>query len=137
MLLTWSVGLFGCGKSKAREALTAKLVQRVSAVSAAGGTFHLAELTDFEWDTFHVFTPYIGEELIKDRLGMDWSGAREVYDTECLLVFVKGGDVVLDLSFPRHQGDFSNMKQRRFGQDDAMFTVSPGEKQIVHATQAP
>ena len=89
VLLTWSVGLFGCGKSKAREALTGKLEQSVRSASETGGTFHMAELTDFDWDTFHVFMPYIGEELMLKKLGMDWSGAREVYDTECLLVFVK------------------------------------------------
>ncbi|MBL0693963.1 hypothetical protein [Comamonas sp. JC664] len=137
MLLTWSVGLFGCGKSKAREALSAKLEQRVRSASETGGTFHMAEVTDFDWDALYVFTPYVGEELIKKRLGMDWSGAREVYDTECLLVFLKGNEVVMDLGFPRHQGDFGNLQKDAIPRDDARFTVPQGQKQLEHAVEAP
>lgn len=80
--------------------------QLVTAAEQAGvgGTFHLAEVADFEWDRTHVFPPYTAE-LVSENLGFDWSplspAARLAFDGLYLgseglnlLVFVDGADSV-------------------------------------------
>ncbi|WAM25288.1 MULTISPECIES: hypothetical protein [Myxococcus] len=135
--LACGVAMSGCGRGKERAALATKLEQRVHAASETGGDFRLSEVADFDWDTFHVFTPYVGAEEVRKWLGIDWSGARDVYESECLLVFVKGGEVVMDLDFARTKGDFSALKKHRFTRDEARFAATKGGKDISHAVDAP
>ncbi|WP_426754649.1 hypothetical protein [Myxococcus sp. Y35] len=136
VLLTWSMALGGCGKSKAREALATKLEQRIRTASEAGGTFHLPEVTDFDWDTLHIFTPYVGADEVRKWLGIEWSGARDVPESECLLVFVKGDEVVMDLDFPRVKGDFADLKKHRLSRNEARFAVPQGGMRLENAVEA-
>ncbi|WP_246137883.1 hypothetical protein [Myxococcus llanfairpwllgwyngyllgogerychwyrndrobwllllantysiliogogogochensis] len=137
MWLACSVAMSGCGKGKERAALATKLEQRIQAASATGGDVLLTEVTDFDWDTFHIFTPYVGAEEVRKWLGIDWSGARDVPEMECLLVFVKGGEVVMDLDFSRTKGDFSSIRKSRFTREEARFTAPKDGKALTHASDSP
>ncbi|WP_228560117.1 MULTISPECIES: hypothetical protein [Myxococcus] len=135
--LACGVAMSGCGRGKERAALATKLEQRIRSATEAGDAFHLSEVTGFDWDTLHVFTPYVVAEEIRQSLGNDWSGARDIYESECLLVFVKEGRVVMDLEFPRMKGDFSAMKKYRFSRDEARFAAPKDGRRLTHAMDAP
>jgi hypothetical protein len=121
-LLVWSVALLACSNNSARDAFPGRLEQAIASAAKAGGAVRMADVTDFEWDTLHVFVPYTSVEEVQKQLGFAWSEATELdLDTRNQLVFVKEGRVVKHLFFPRNKGDFVSVGKSRFTREDARF----------------
>lgn len=75
------------------------LGQRISdAATDSNAQLDVSSLTDFEWDSLYVFTPYTTREAIDSALGFPWNHdavARiEMLDSFNLLVFVHDQQVV-------------------------------------------
>jgi hypothetical protein len=102
--LLLSVALcFGCSSGDG--------VQRSLEQAAAGGaaSIALADHTDFEWDTVHVYGPYAEFSDINKKHGLNLKrqGKYEgdfVTEAECLYVFTLKGRAVRTSFGPRHCG---------------------------------
>jgi hypothetical protein len=76
-----------------------------------GAVVDFARLTGFPWDRLHVFPPYTRLEQITAELGFEWSLAPDIglHEREHvnLFVFVRDGEVVDYVQFPRYECDFA------------------------------
>ncbi|TDQ38379.1 hypothetical protein [Aureibacillus halotolerans] len=90
-----------------------------------GDPFEMNDVTDFAWDRFYVFGPYMSREQMEETVGQKWTthsypgyllyqrsylGAYP-HDSECCnsVVFMNKDDVVRDIFFNRSDVDFSNL----------------------------
>ncbi len=123
-LLVGSLALVGCREK--RDGFEARLAQAVQSSARAGGVLRMEDATDFTWDELHVFGPYVSAEQMHQQLGFAWAGAsHQDSDSQTLLVFTRGQQVVRQLDFPRGQGDFADLSLMRFTRQDARFHVKP------------
>ncbi len=121
-LLVWTVALMACSRNSSRDAFAGRLEQAFRSAAQSGGVVRMADTTDFDWDTLHVFGPYTSAEEVQKQLGFPWSDATELdLDTVNQLVFVKEGKVVKHLLFSRAKGDFVSVGTWRFTRSDARF----------------
>jgi hypothetical protein len=107
-----------------------ELQQRiVDAVSDGDGTvIRMSDLAEFEWDRFHVFTPYTSYAEIDRRLGFHWADAKSTgihqLDSFNLLVFTQNSEVTGYVELPRNHGDFFRIKREEgFSRETATFVV--------------
>lgn len=75
-----------------------ELAAQLRELSAEGGSAGLAELTDHEWDTVHVFGEGTRASVIKDVVGTPVISGERYYDAGNLLVFVMDGRTVAAVS---------------------------------------
>lgn len=68
-------------------------------LQASGGTAPVAELTDFDWDTMHVFSEGASAETIADKVGGPVINDPFFYTAGHLLVFSANGKPVKALAF--------------------------------------
>lgn len=94
------------------------LNQQLQAKVAAQENFKMAQITDFAWDTLHVFLPYTSAKTMQETVGTRWATSnsylgwqlekrteRLVDDTLMAFVFVKDGQVVCDLTWNVRNGN--------------------------------
>lgn len=103
------LGCVGCGDTRSDSAEVAQSVKdRYSDAATSDKLLPLADVTSFDWDTFHVFGPYTTMGGMNESLGFRWKGSRDLRtDSYQLIVWVLGGAVVEsvlvsvgDVSFP-------------------------------------
>ena len=116
--------LLGCSGSD-RE-LEARLAS--AAAPGDGALVQVRQLTDFEWERFHVFPPYIRLSEIERELGFAWPTASETEieyrDGIALLVFVREGKVVRFVEQSRRGADFASaFRPGGYTPADAVFVV--------------
>jgi hypothetical protein len=110
------------------------LASRIAAVVArgAGSVVEFAALTDFAWDRLHIFPPHTRLDQITAQLGFEWSlapaiGLQEQEHLD-LLVFVRGGEVVRYVLFPRYTADFAGpFRSDGYAPEEAVFVVRKEE----------
>jgi hypothetical protein len=92
-----------------------------------GKPFTLADVTDFEWDRFYVFGPYMSNARVDRELGFDWGkGENSDYKAQeggSLLVFVRDGEVVHAFDQPDTDGYFVCVGQDPLTPDQAELRV--------------
>jgi hypothetical protein len=92
-----------------------------------GGTFRLADVTDFEWDRFYTFGPYLSNDRVDRTLGFDWGKAENSdyahQDGGSLLVFVREGEVVHAFDQPDTDGDFTCVGPHPLAPREAVLRV--------------
>ena len=105
LVAAWLAPLSGCGPSRARM-LEGEIAQ---AVQTSPGHVDLATLYPAAWDRVCILTPGITRDQVKRLLGFGYSaGPYLVARTDVAgLVFVRGGDVVAAVRYPRADGDFT------------------------------
>ena len=95
-----------------------------------GKPFRLADVTDFEWDRFYVFGPYMSNDSVDRRLGFDWGKAEnsDYHMTEggSLLVFVRDGEVVHAFDQPSTEGAFTCVGRAPLTPAQAVLRVKRG-----------
>jgi len=94
----------------------------------------LGPVADGKWDRLLVFRPYTPKETIKNRIGSPWSDASKIktirdFDNVCLLVFVRGNEVVASALVPRNLADFH--EDNDILRDQAMFEFTGKEKLVL------
>lgn len=85
-------------------------------------------ITNFNWDSLYVITPYTPKEVISSRFGFnpyDESYAEiSSRDDINLLLFVKEKKVILTVEYPIDKGDFFEIKSPHgFSKNDAIFVL--------------
>ena len=91
--------------------------RNLTEAARAGDTLDLASVADFEWDRVYMFPPYTSRKLMEEAVGSKWTppvsyleylfssssplGQGLVDDSLHKLVFVRDGDVVLDVTLDR------------------------------------
>lgn len=75
-----------------------QLSQQLRDLAGRGGTAKLADLTDFTWDTVHVFSEGTTASEVEQVSGESVLNDNRYYDAGNLLVFVDDGHVVAALS---------------------------------------
>lgn len=87
----------------------------------------LKTTTNFKWDKVCVFPPYTPIDSINIALGFKWELSDKTniqYDDGfCLIIFTKEKTVVKYLLYPRDKGDFSNLVERCYSQEGAIYKV--------------
>lgn len=71
-----------------------QLSQHLRDLSGRGGSAKLADLTDFTWDTVHVFSEGATASEVEQAVGEPVLDGNRYYDAGNLLVFVDDGQVV-------------------------------------------
>jgi hypothetical protein len=100
-----------------------------SAVQSGRPTVHLRDLPGPPWERVHIFGPYTSRQQVASALGFPWNdgaAARELERSDGLnlLLFVRGGRVVLTVRHRRDEGDFGPESLRRgFSVNEAEFRV--------------
>lgn len=119
--------LAGCGKV---ESSFVKKLHRSgkAALTATDAVISVPLITQFEWDTLFIFSPYTSINQIHTQLGYKWEEAERTgidwSETFYLLVFTKDGKVVRYYKFPRTLGDFQNLEGGNvFSKEMAIFEV--------------
>lgn len=117
----------GCGRGE--SSFVKKLHRSGEAALAATDTaINVPLITQFEWDTLFIFSPYTSINQIQTQLGYKWEEAERTgidwTETFYLLVFTKDGKVVRHYKFPRTLGDFQNTEgANAFTKEMAIFEV--------------
>jgi hypothetical protein len=92
-----------------------------------GKPFRLADVTDFEWDRFYVFGPYLSNDRVDRELGFDWGKGEnsdyKVREGGSLLVFVRDGEVVHAFDQPDTDGNFVCVGQDPLTPEQAVLRV--------------
>src|SRR5690554_3212265 len=89
-----------------------------------GKEISFIEITDFEWETVYIVTPYMDPENFTNVKGMNRVHSSIHYnDSINLIVFVKANKAVKSLEISRAHGDFANVTRNEFNVDEATFTV--------------
>lgn len=114
-----------------RAASTGRAASRALAAAVQSGrpTVHLRDLPGPAWDRVHIFGPFTTRQEVTAALGFPWNdgaAARELERSDGLnlLLFVRGGRVVMTVRHRRDEGDFGPESLRRgFGVNEAEFRV--------------
>jgi len=116
-------GVCGCAKSD-RSLITTLEQSARAAITNSNQVVKVSDVTDFKWDKLFIFQPYTPIDRINSRLGFRWIDPERVTlsvpETAYLLVFVKDGQVVRRIEFPRSVGDFSSLEAQEafiYGRD--------------------
>lgn len=109
----------------------------ISEVIRQQKTFNMNEATPFEWDRMFVFQPYVSRSEMEKAIGVKWTtrdswfgywldrvaGAEPLLqDTDHKLVFVKGNEIVLDVTLSRSEADFTPVRDM-VHRDQARFRI--------------
>ncbi|MFC4099186.1 hypothetical protein [Paenibacillus xanthanilyticus] len=106
-------------------------------------TFRMTDVADFEWDRMYMFQPYTPRDVMERTVGTTWNTSDSylgylidqtsvgdhplTYDHLHKLVFVKGDQVVLDLTLDRITADFTE-SQGMVELGDDWFAVEQKEE---------
>lgn len=110
-----------------------RLTDGLRELSSRGGTARLAELTDLDWDTVHVFGEGARAEDIEQTVGQRVIRDKRYYDAGNLLVFVRDGEVVSAVSVVPDL--LSTGGQRTWGADTRLEPTSPSRPAVLRMVE--
>jgi len=127
ILIATLIGLFSCGQSE-RLNTDSELDEKIKEVVTSGQrTLDLRKLTDFEWDSLLILTPYVNSDKIEEEFKINLSRTKhsgiESRDDINQLIFFDNGEPVDMVECPRHPGDFSKNKVEFIKRDNAVFDI--------------
>lgn len=90
----------------------AEVSERVGNELRRTGSIDLAKLTDFDWDTVYIFSPYTARKNICDEFVSTWVECKDVLpgyidERNFLLVFTMEGNIAYHEFHSRRNGDYS------------------------------
>jgi hypothetical protein len=88
-----------------------RVSQRIGELARAQGTVDLGAVTDFEWDTAYIFSPYTTNDVICQSVGPSWADCKrsapiQISEGEYYLVFINRGGFAAQVAHSRANGDF-------------------------------
>lgn len=87
----------------------------------------MTDVTTLDWDRMYMFRPYTPRDGMKKVVGLKWSPDELSDDHLHMLVFVKGEEVVLDVTLDRAAGDFTQSKEM-IERRDSSFVIEKNEE---------
>ncbi|WP_141501222.1 hypothetical protein [Paenibacillus luteus] len=116
----------------------AGFIKNLQAAVSQNSQLDLKETTDFEWDTLYMFPPYLSKAEMEKTVGVKWSAEPTYFnylshqltgeefplldDSLHKLVFVRGDDVVLDVTLDRMLVDFTSTT-RKVSRHEAVYEI--------------
>lgn len=101
--------------------------------------FHMADVTEFNWDRMIVFGPYTPREHMEEKVGQRWTthsyagyyliqktilGEHPLDDDSYnKVIFINGDKIMLDVTFNRGQVDLTKLHSQVINRDDATFYI--------------
>ncbi len=92
------------------------------------------KITNFEWDTMYVFTPYsMPKDIFKidDIKKYNSTFSIEVRDDINMIAFVKFNRLISYVELPRRYGGENITKYIKFSKNNAKFNISQKDKAII------
>ncbi len=95
-------------------------------------TIDIVELTNFDWNKLYTFRNPESPQEMKKYPGIDWGGARKLYEKDNLFIFVKDQKVVAHIFFEGSDYDKQDFffdgytRRSSFTPEDAKFVVKKG-----------
>ena len=103
-----------------KKSIEKKIISQQSSVD-------LTKLTDFEWDSLLILTPYLNYKQIEDQFAINLSQIKhsniESRDDISQVIFFKDRKPVRMVEYPRYPGDFSANKVEFIERDSAVFDI--------------
>lgn len=133
LVLLGIIGLLGINKSKiikedvALRNLIIETVQKSNEID-------FAKLTNFEWDTMYVFTPYSQAKDILEEDNIITYNSRfniEINDNINMIGFVKANKLVQFVELPRIYGGMDLDSPVKFSKEEAEFRILQGKEGIL------
>lgn len=93
-----------------------------------------AKITNFEWDTMYVFTPYSNPKEILKKDGISTYNSNfsiEVIDTINMIGFIKSNKLVAFVELPRKYGGVDLTNFIKFSKEESKFSILLDEKTII------
>ncbi|MEX2603771.1 MAG: hypothetical protein WD361_06195 [Gracilimonas sp.] len=123
--------LVNCDNNTAGEAIDFqnRLAEVVKTSDSSGNkSISFKELTNFEWDSVHIFEPYTPSDSIFKQLVFRWGKVEELSirtdEVNNLLVFTRQNKLVEYVGYPRNKGDFINIDlPQTFSVEEANFVI--------------
>jgi hypothetical protein len=97
-------------------------------------TIKLQNITNFEWDTAYIFTPYSNPKQKLEDDDVNWERINDSIifrDDIDLIVFVHDNNIVSYINYPRNYGDFNINTTTKFNQKTAIFNISKKQNIIM------
>lgn len=131
--------------------LAEQLVKRLTAAVLHNDSFHMADVTPFDWDVMYMFPPYTSRKKMEQEVGVPWTEKTSYWqfflertntvETPMLfenvhkLVFVENGKVVCAVTLERAI-DFTHIPQIT-EKSQAAFVVEQASDQRMIVTWQP
>lgn len=116
------------------------LSKRIGEQARTQGKVDLATVTDFEWDTVSIFSPYQTNNSICESVGTNWPDCKnaapnQVSESNFHLVFINKGSFVTQAIHSRKNGNFCKQTcALRISKTNAIFRVVPFPYSSQNAT---
>lgn len=110
--------------------MDAHLQNSIETTIETDSAIDFSKVTDFDWDTLYVFTPYSSPNEIlneDDIITFNSNFSIEYLDTIVMLGFVKDHYLVAYVELPRSQVTNLSTISMRFSKDTAIFKIRPVE----------
>lgn len=133
IVLLGSIVLLGINKSKVIKedvALRNVIIETVQ----KSNEIDFAKITNFEWDTMYVFTPYLHPKDILKEEGISTYNSDfniEYLDSINMIGFVKSDKLARFIELPRISGEFDLTNAIKFSKEEAKFSILQGKEGIL------
>lgn len=97
-------------------------------------TIDFSQITDFEWDTMYIFTPYSSPKDIFKSNGIKSCKSNfsiEYLDSINMIAFVKSNKLVDYVELPRNYGGVELTSPREVTKESAKFQIDTKSNQII------
>ncbi|MEX0998234.1 MAG: hypothetical protein WDZ45_14370 [Flavobacteriaceae bacterium] len=96
-------------------------------VTSGQKSLDLRKITEFQWDSLIILTPYINYDKIETQFNTNLSQVRHTSiqsrDDISQLIFFKDGEPIKMIEYPRFPGDFATNKVEFIKRDNAKFDI--------------
>ena len=136
LLLTGTLFIIGsCGQADKLNSDSELVTKMQKEVTSGQASLDLGKLTDFEWDSLLILTPYSNTNDIEGQFNIDLSLTKhsgiEHRDDISQLIFFSHGTPTKMVEYPRYPGDFVDDKIKFILRDSAVFDILVTEKKTV------
>ena len=127
ILILLAIGFVACGQENRLEA-DSELRKDIEETVTSGQKFlDIEKLTDFQWDSLIILTPYVNYHKIEDQYHINLSAVKhsdiQLRDDISQLIFFRDSEPVRMVEYPRFPGDFSNNNVEFIKRDSAIFDI--------------
>jgi hypothetical protein len=96
-------------------------------VTSGQKSLDLKKITEFQWDSLIILTPYVNFDEIQTQYNTNLSQVRhsniQSRDDISQLIFFRDGEPIRMVEYPRYPGDFSMNKVEFIKRDNAKFDI--------------
>lgn len=127
ILLATFLAFSSCGQGERLNTDTELERKIEEEVTSGQNILDLGRITNRDWDSLLILTPYTNSDKMEKQLGISLSRTKhsgiESRDDISQLIFFEKGEPVDMVEYPRYLGDFSNNGTGFIRKDSAVFDI--------------